>query len=476
MTRQAFAHQLEGKDFLKSTQKAILADEMGLGKTFQAIMAAGEVSDEATLVICPASLKINWEREIRMVYPEDTIAIVSGSKDEAPPDVRSAAWIIINYDILGKNLHWLKEMVDAGAIETVIGDEAHYVKDTKTIRTKAFLALTDNAKRLFLLTGTPVMNRPIEMFSLLRALKHPLAYDAVKAPSKIRREYSTRYCDGKIRITMRRGGGVLRFWEEKGATRLPELRELTRNVFLRRTKAEVLNLPPKIISVVECHLDDEWQKKYDGAWDEYVAYLEANPLKKDMEDILTAKGMIEAGKLKQVCSQAKVARVVQDTLNAVEQDSKVIIFSQYTETIRQIAEQLRAKKVGVVTLTGADDMKARQESVDGFQRNDDIKVFVSNIKAGGVGLNLTAASIVMFADMEWSPETHRQAEDRAHRIGQQGTVNIYYYVLRDTYEENVVDMLLAKQGTIGELTGGETTIGAFMGLIARRAGLPTPAL
>lgn len=468
---QLFEHQKTGIEFLLKNPKSILADEMGLGKTRQAVLAAGVCGSNMALVVCPASLKINWQREINMVYTEDVVAVLSGGDvDEAQEKVESSnsAWIVINYDILEKHRPWLEQRIAKGEIETVIFDEAHYIKDTKTIRTKAALAVAENAKRIYMLTGTPVMNRPIELFSLLRALKHPLAWDERKAPSKLRREYSVRYCDGKIRMIMRRGGGVLRFWEEKGATRLPELRELTRDIFLRRTKAEVLNLPPKILSVVECHLDAEHRKLYETAWDEYIEYVQKNPLKRDVEDIFSAQGLIETGKLKQVCSRAKIDRIVNDVENAVDQDSKVIIFSQYTETIARIASALRAKKIGTVTLTGADDMKARQEAVDGFQKSEDIKVFVANIKAGGVGLNLTAASQVMFADMEWSPGLNMQAEDRAHRIGQNGTVNIYYYVTRDTIEEYIVDLLLTKQGTIGTITGGETTIDAFLQLIARR--------
>ena len=113
-------------------------------------------------------------------------------------------------------------------------------------------------------------------------------------------------------------------------------------------------------------------------------------------------------------------------------------------------------------------MKERQEAVDGFQNKDDIMVFVANIKAGGVGITLTAASQVIFADMDWSPEIHRQAEDRAHRIGQTGTVNVYYYVMEKTIEEDIVDVLTQKQETIGTLTGGDTTIKVFMDLLVER--------
>ena len=467
---ELFTHQKEGIEFLKKTKRAILADEMGLGKTRQAVMAAGETSDDTVLVVCPASLKLNWEREINMVYPEDEVVVLAGGD---PEDARgkltlNTAWIVINYDILDKHKEWLADKVKWGDIRTVIFDEAHYIKDTAAIRTKAALKIVEEADSVYCLTGTPVMNKPIELFSLLRAVKHPLAWRLGVAPSSLRREYSVRYCEGHMQVIPRRGGAVLRFWEEKGASRLPELKEMTKTVFLRRTKAEVLDLPEKIVSVVECEMDPEYQRDYDNAWDEYLEYIAANPQTKDLENIMNAQTLVELIKLKQVASKAKIKRIVADIENAVEQGQKVIVFSQFTGTVETLMSELAKKKIGAVKLTGSSDMEERQLAVDHFQTRDAVKVFVSNIKAGGVGITLTAASIVMFADMDWSPEVHRQAEDRAHRIGQTGTVNVYYYVLPGTIEEDIIDVLSKKQETIGTLTGGETTIQAFMDLIIKR--------
>lgn len=462
---ELFDHQKKGIEFLKKIKRGILADEMGLGKTRQAIVAAGDESDGTILVICPASLKVNWQREIKMIYPDDMIMIVSGGKPPQPSQM--PAWIIINYDILEKHKEWICEAVGS-FITTVILDEAHYIKDTSTIRTKATFAITEGALNVYCLTGTPVMNKPIELFPLLRAIKHPLATRPETAPSALRREYSVRYCEGHIRQIYRRGGSSLRFWEEKGATRLPELKELTKEVFLRRTKKEVLNLPEKIVSVVECEMDKEYQRAYDGAWDEYIDFIAANPLEKDIDNIINAQSLVELIKLKQVCSQAKISRIASDIENAVEQGQKVIVFSQFTATIEAMMAELSSKKIKAVSLTGQNDMDERQKAVDDFQNKEDVKAFVANIKAGGVGITLTAASIVIFADMDWSPEVHNQAMDRAHRIGQTGTVNVYYYLITGTIEEDIIDLLMKKQETIGTLTGADTTIPAFMDMIVRR--------
>ena len=152
----------------------------------------------------------------------------------------------------------------------------------------------------------------------------------------------------------------------------------------------------------------------------------------------------------------------------------MIVFSQYTETVRALTVALKDRKVDVVNLTGENSQDERQWAVDRFQNDPDTIAFVANMKAGGVGLTLTAASIVMFADMDWSPETHRQAEDRAHRIGQTGTVNVYYYIAEETIEEDIIDILTQKQETIGALTGGETTIKPFMDRLIKRVaeGIP----
>ncbi len=461
-----FQHQKEGIEFLIEKEKAILADSMGLGKSKQAILAAGRSCSSGILIVCPASLKINWKREIEIEYPEDTIAVISGGDEEkAQEESKNAAWIIINYDILGKH-EWLKGAVKDEMIEVVIFDEAHYIKDTKAIRTKAALAIAADADKVYCLTGTLMMNRPIELFPILRAIKHPLAYREDKPISATKRDYGKRYCNAFFHKIGWRGG----FWDETGAARIPELREMTKGSILRRTKEEVLDLPEKLISVVPMALNEEWQARYNSEWDMYLKWVAEHPEGKNIGNILDAQAMIKLGKLKQVCSQAKVKQIVEDVANSVEQGEKVIVFSQFTETINQISELIQKRDIGTVVLTGQNDMDERQVSVDKFQNDPETKVFVANMKAAGVGLNLTAASIVIFADMDWSPEIHNQAMDRAHRIGQKGTVNVYFYVMENTIEEDIIDILQRKQEAIGTLTGGETTIQAFMTLIIDRVG------
>lgn len=462
-----FDHQVEGVQFALENPKCIIAHEMGLGKSRIAVIAAGIKSFGTILVVCPASLKINWQREIKIIYPEDQTVIVSGTLPIKKARFPNASWIIINYDVLDKNKEWILEMARDGKIETLILDEAHYAKDTKTIRTKAVISIALLMKQVYCLSGTPVMNRPIELFSLLRAIKHPLAYSEEKPMSTLRKEYGKRYCGAFFHKLGYSGKG---FWDEKGATRLPELREMTRGVFLRRTKDEVMDLPDKIVSVASCALTDEYQQQYDHAWAKYLKWVAEHPGEKDITNVLSAQALIELGKLKQVCSLSKVDRIVADIENVIEQEQKIIVFSQYSATINKILSKMIENSIKSVTLTGNDDSESRQQAVDEFQNNPDCKVFIANMKAGGVGITLTAASIVMFADMEWSPTIHAQCEDRAHRIGQTGTVNVYYYIADGTIEEDIIDILTAKQETIGVLTGGETIIRPFMERLIDKTG------
>ena len=483
---ELFEHQKTGIEFLKKTKKCILADEMGLGKTRQAIVAAG--NDAKIIVVCPASLKINWRREIWSVYPSADIAILQTDCDESKHWDRIPEWTIVNYDILEKKIDVIEWLIEGGA-KTLILDEAHYIKG-KSIRATViiggkvkkkssgeqvmFEGIAPKMERIYCLTGTPLMNRPIELYNLLKAVGHDLG--------RSRSFYAKRYCGAYLKTIIRRAPlPAIRYMDESGATNIPELRKYMEGVMLRRRKKEVLNLPEKIVSIMECELSHEWKKTYDSAWDDYLHFLAENPDEnRDMEGILMARHLVEVQKLKQVCSRSKIARMVGDIRNEVEQGQKVIVFSQYTQTIKELKEQLDEKQAGSdpifsVTLTGADDMHERQKAVDSFQNDEMTKVFIANIKAGGVGLTLTEASIVMFADMEWSPEIHAQAEDRAHRIGQEGTVNVYYYIATDTIEEDIVQILNEKKDVMNQLLEGktvkrkaETMQQAFLNMIAKK--------
>ncbi|MFA9263074.1 MAG: SNF2-related protein, partial [Undibacterium sp.] len=279
---ELFEHQVTGIKFLKDKKKVILADEMGLGKTRQAIMAARE-SGGKMLVVCPASLKINWSREIWSVCPAADVAILQTGCDESKHWDRIPEWTIVNYDVLEKKIDVI-EWLMAGGMDTLILDEAHYIKG-KSIRATVivggkvkksdgkqilFEGIAKKMRRVYSLTGTPILNRPIEMFNLLRAIGHKLGDN--------RSWFAKRYCGAYLRTIIRRNGPPIRYMDESGATNLQELRRMIDDSFLRRKKKDVLDLPAKIVSVMECELTPEWKKLYDTAFDSYLAFLESNRL------------------------------------------------------------------------------------------------------------------------------------------------------------------------------------------------------
>jgi len=458
-----FDHQKSGIAFLKKNKKAILADEMGLGKTIQAIKAVEDHGN--TIVICPASLKINWQREIRSARPWDRITILNGRtlNQEKQEEAEKSKWIIINYDVISYHKEWIGKIVKQDHIQNVILDEAHYIKG-RSIRAKATIEIVKEADRVYCLTGTPLLNRPIELWNLLVAIEHPIT---IKKGARSR--FSTMFCGGHLRTLIRRFGPPIRFWDESGATNLNILRSYLIECMIRRKKNEVLNLPAKIIDVIEVKMKPDQRKEYENAWDSYMEYLKLNP-PENIKNIVATRQLVEIQKLKQVCSRAKVDQIVTDAQNAIEQGSKVIVFTQYVKTLESIKAGMKKIKydsgstdsygkpkmetIDVAVLSGATKQNDRQKAVDSFQENERVKVFIANIKAGGVGITLTEASIVIFADMDWTPEVHSQAEDRAHRIGQNRMVNVYYYVAQDTIEMDIIELLAKKKQMVNEVIDG----------------------
>lgn len=427
---------------------------MGLGKSFQAIVAAAEEPGDV-VIVCPASLKENWAREIRKADIEGTIKIVNGGETYNYYESEGKTWLIINYDVLDR-------YVDAiiGTYTNGIYDEAHYIKNQRTKRTKAALKLAKALDVLYLLTGTPVANRPVDLYTLLAAIDHPLG--------KSWYGFVMKYCGGHMREFWRKvqlpNGQYerrkMKFLETGGATNLGELATKIADSYLRRDKSQLGDkLPAKIVDTIKVELPKEYREKYVTAWDTYLEYIENDPDGVDEQSLINkvlARHLIELGKLKQVASLGKLDRVVDDITEIVEAEEKVLVFTQYTETVRQLQEKLLAKKIKSVSLTGSDDMAARTKAVDEIQEGS-TPVFIGNIKAAGVGITLTAANTVLFTDMEWTPAMQEQAEDRAHRIGQHKQVNVHYYIAKDTVDQDIADLLGVKAKIIEKVLAGKET-------------------
>ena len=425
--RPPLEHQKEAIQKLVENKKFILADDMGLGKTTSTIIAALESGSKKVLIICPATLKINWKREIEN-YSDKSVYIAEGKNFSTDAD-----YVIINYDII-KNFHDTKkkgesQILDAN-FDLVIVDEAHYIKNGSAQRTKLINDLVKKVDRLWLLSGTPMTSRPMDYFNLLSLVDSPVAKNWLA--------YAVRYCAGYQFNT-----GGRKIWNVTGASNLEELRDRTAGLTLRRLKEDVLDLPDKIITPVYLRLKS---KNYEEVMGEYYDWYDKNP---NESKSLTVQ-FTKLTKVRQIIADEKISQTIELAENIIEQGKKVIIFCNFTDSLNKIAEHFG--KIAV-KLDGSMSKPNRQHSVDEFQDNEKVKVFVSNLKAGGVGITLTAAEAVIFNDISFVPSDMAQGEDRAYRYGQKNNVLIYYPIFDNSIEAVIYDMVNAKKQVIATVMG-----------------------
>ena len=429
--RPPLEHQKEAVQKLVENKKFILADDMGLGKTTSTIIAALEANSKKVLIICPATLKINWKREIEN-YSNKSIYIAEGKNFSTDAD-----FVIINYDII-KNFHDPKKKDDSEILKAnfdlVIVDEAHYIKNGQAQRTKLINDLVKTVDRLWLLTGTPMTSRPMDYFNLLSLVDSPV--------SKNWMAYAIRYCQGyQFNV------GGRKIWNITGASNLEELRERTAGTILRRLKENVLDLPDKIITPVYLRLKS---KNYEEVMGEYYDWYDKNP---DESKSLTVQ-FSKLTKVRQIIADEKISQTIEIAENIIEQDKKVIIFCNFTDSLNKIIEHFGKS---AVKLDGSMSKPERQRSVDEFQDNPKVKVFVGNIKAAGVGITLTSAEAVIMNDLSFLPSDHAQAEDRAYRYGQKNNVLVYYPIFENTIEGVIYDILNNKKQVIATVMGDNQT-------------------
>jgi hypothetical protein len=400
-------YQVAGVRHLLGLSSALLADDMGLGKSRQAVvggrMAAG---DAAVLVACPASLALNWEREIRAVYPTASIAIIGRDKMER---VAAAQWIIANYERLGG-------LVKATSIRigVMLVDEAHYLKEHQAGRTRNAFLLAERVPRRFLLTGTPLLSREVEVHTLLRLSGHPLG----RLPlAEFRKQFA--------------GDAGKR---ELLAARVSEW-------MLRRGKDVLKDLGDKF-----------HQTRHLTAPDGLVGYRKIlnDPALQSMPKITKLRQHLEALKLD----------FILESMMELPSDAKALVFCEYTGTVDFLKRSLEAAGIGCATLVGSDSPSKRMAAVDAFQQDPRVRVFIGTTQAAGVGITLTAATYVFFASLPWTPALKRQAEDRAYRSGNtrdvfvitpliDGTIDDQIHRLLDSKREIEVSIVEANRATVG---------------------------
>ena len=427
-----FPHQIEGLAFLLGRRRAILADDMGLGKTRQAIVALRHAAPSGPyLVVCPASVKRNWAREIGIAAPDTTTHVIEkGAGPLEDPD-----WVIVNYDILGRHIDELGSRPWAG----VVFDEAHYLKNHTSTRSKLARQLTDRIRggepAIYLLTGTPLTNRPRDLFVLLQLVRHPLGRSFLA--------FAKRYCAAE-----KNEYG----WQTGVASNIEELTVQLHGVMLRRSKDQVLALPPKLRTWLQVEVPKgtgvrDMRKVVDLLiGEEKVASSSAID-----ERVLRGRLLHAVTIARQTLAAAKVKSTIDFVTGAVDQGEKVIVFSCFEDPLQELAEHFRGS---LVMLTGSTPGEKRQTIVDRFQQEDRIRIFLANIIAGGVGHNLTAATQVVFNDLDWVPANHWQAEDRAYRIGQTRTVNVTYMVAANTIDDFVQSVLEKKGALVSAIVDG----------------------
>ncbi len=419
-------HRYEGR--------CLNADEMGLGKSIQALVAGLYAGWFPHLIICPAHLKKNWQREVKKHIGMNA-HILYGRTPETDRDARRALLkkkiLIINYDILEG---WFNFLCDYNPMLVTI-DECHYMANKDSKRTSMVTDFCVDIPYIFALSGTAITQRPSELYATLHILR-PDIYNSWFA-------YGIEYC----KPTRERGR-----LEFKGAKNLDKLHEeLKENVMVRRRKKDVLpDLPKKARFVVPVEISN--RKEYERAENDFLGWLYAKH-KNKLIGAAKAEGLVKRGYLRRLVGQLKMQAILEwlDDYMA-ETDGKVIVFTWHTDILHTIFD--RYKNMAVY-INGERTHKQRDVAEQTFQTDDRCRMLVGQIKACGTGLNLTAASTTVAVELAWKPADHSQGEARIDRIGQTLPTSHYYLIGENTVEEDICQLIQKKQKIVDEVLDGE---------------------
>ncbi|MCK5557360.1 MAG: DEAD/DEAH box helicase, partial [Candidatus Hydrogenedentes bacterium] len=409
-------YQQAAVDHLANKDGALFADEMGLGKTFEGIAWANQHRARGgqgpILVVCPPMVRRNCAREIRRCFPHEAIVVVDGKtssnvQGQLLTGFNFAKWVVINYDKI-----WRPKV-----FETIMGctrptvvllDEAHYIKNEEASRTKAAIQICEEVDFIAALTGTPILNRPVELFTILRALKKKRKSESW--------DFRQRYCGAK-----NNGFG----WDFSGASHLDELSEYLKPFMARNYKKDVLKeLPPKIHTAREVEIGN--LAEYYAAEREY----------EDGESMMNTLALFN--RLKVLTAEGKVGGTVEYMKELQECGKKAIVFCSYKAPLYSIRKEFPK---ACVMITGDEDTQSRELAIHRFQTNKYVRFALCTYAAGGVGLNLQAAEQVVLEDLPWTPALKSQAEDRAHRIGQTKGLVVCTMVAPNTLDPHLLEVL-----------------------------------
>jgi SWI/SNF-related matrix-associated actin-dependent regulator 1 of chromatin subfamily A len=420
--------QRAGVRYALDRRRTFIADEQGLGKTVQTLAALE--ADEAfpAIVVCPASVKLNWERETQHWLPGRSVTVLEGRDESAWTENHERAEIVVlNYDILEAHLG---KLISREA-RALVFDESHYVKNPQAQRTKAALELAGSlrpgALRLAL-TGTPILNRPEELVAQLRALGRLREFGS---GARMARRFRSAGSDDRLHWNLRA------------------------RCYVRRTKRQVLpQLPAKRHDTVPILLSNEHE--YRLAEQDVIAWLQSLPLDLGAMDskvaaALRAEQLVRLNSLRQLAAAGKLPTALAWITDFLASGEPLVVFAEHIAVQRAVSERFPES----VHILGADTSQARQRAVDDFQAEDGPQLIVCSLKAASQGITLTRASNVAFLELDWTPARHDQAEDRLHRIGQDSAVTAWYLLAPETIDETMAELLERKRNVINAVTDGQ---------------------
>lgn len=448
---EPYPYQREGIAYGLDKKRLIIGDEPGLGKTLQSIGIVDTADAYPCLVICPSSLKINWQREFEKFTDKKALVLDNSTRTTWPYLLKMAMYhvAVVNYESLRKFFVWdikggksfrLKDVVFCPHIRmfrSTIIDESHRVKDPAAQQTIFTKGITTGKEWIILLSGTPVVNRPEDLVAQLSIMGRLQEFGG---RTKFMADYCTDPKDKKA----------------EPAIPLSVLSDtLYANCMIRREKAKVLpQLPDK--TRVDLYVDISNMPEYNLAAADLAAYLSQYTGCTDWEirSKMRMEALVRFMTLRKLATLGKVAQAVDFIRTFLENGKKLIVFC----SLHEVVDQLMKFFPKAVTVTGRDTSANKQASVDAFQDNPDTMLIICSIKAAGVGLTLTASSNVAFIELAWTYADCCQCEDRAHRIGQKDNVTCYYLLGRGTIDQTVYSLIHRKKSIAAEIMNADDDI------------------
>ncbi|XP_068263500.1 DNA annealing helicase and endonuclease ZRANB3 isoform X1 [Nyctibius grandis] len=428
---------------LQRSGRCMIADEMGLGKTIQAIAISYYYKNEwPLLIVVPSSLRYPWVDEMEKWIPElspDDISIIQNKTDTGR--ISTSKVTILGYGLLTSDAQTLVDTLYRQNFKVVVIDESHYMKSRNATRSKILLPIVQKAVRAILLTGTPALGRPEELFMQIEAL-FPRRFGTWS-------QYAKKYCNARVRFFGKRTQ-----WDCRGASNLEELHQLLSEIMIRRLKNDVLTqLPPKVRQRIPFDLPQAAAKNLNTTFAEWEKLM--RNLNSDATESHFSQVMNLITRMYKETAIAKAGAVKDYIKMLLENDKlKFLVFAHHLSMLQACTEAVIENKVRYIRIDGSVPSAERIHLVNQFQKDPDTRVAILSIQAAGQGLTFTAATHVVFAELYWDPGHIKQAEDRAHRIGQCSSVNIHFLIAKGTMDTLMWAMLNRKAKVTGSTLNG----------------------